>query len=79
MKQFKITWTLYNPVLKKAVECVNTDILEAETLEDAWKKLQLTEYPRPMGLECIGLRVEEMDVDVQNFDQGDGILWASRT
>lgn len=76
MKRFKITWTIYNPALKKAVEAVNTDILEAETLEDAWKALQLTEYPRPMGLQCIGLRVEELDVDVQDYNRGDGILWA---
>ncbi len=60
MKTFELIWFLHNPNLNKTVEAPNTVPLEAETLEQAFDIMTGVEFPRPCGLECIGVTIREV-------------------
>lgn len=64
MKTFEVVWTLYNGLLKRAVDAPNNTSIKAESIQDAWKVLTNVKYPKPAGLEIIAVHLRELNVDI---------------
>jgi len=49
----------------RAVDAPNTENIKAASIEDAWEVLCNVNYPKPAGLEIIGVRLKQLGVDIK--------------